>query len=76
MVTHFDSSGYVYDPEGIDVELLKTSKVRRARIKGVRRRTFFRNFLPIERPWSQKCDILMPCATQNELRRRRAETYL
>ena len=68
VVTVSDSSGYVYDPEGIDVELLKDVKeVRRARIKEYADARPSATFFPGERPWSQKCDIAMPCATQNEL---------
>ena len=68
MVTVSDSSGYVYDPEGIDVELLKDVKeVRRSRIKEYADARPSATFFPGERPWSQKCDIAMPCATQNEL---------
>lgn len=68
VVTVSDSSGYVYDPEGIDVALLKDVKeVRRARIKEYADARPSATFFPGERPWSQKCDIAMPCATQNEL---------
>ena len=68
VVTVSDSSGYVYDPEGIDVELLKDVKeVRRARIEEYADARPSATFFPGERPWSQKCDIAMPCATQNEL---------
>ena len=68
VVTVSDSSGYVYDPEGIDVELLKDVKeVRRARIKEYADARPSATFFPGERPWKQKCDIAMPCATQNEL---------
>lgn len=68
VVTVSDSSGYVYDPEGIDVELLKDVKeVRRARIKEYADARPSATFFPGERPWSQKCDVAMPCATQNEL---------
>lgn len=63
-----DSSGYVVDEDGIDIELMKEIKeVRRARIseyaaqKGVK-------FVPnCRKIWTVPCDIALPCATQNEL---------
>ncbi len=72
VVTCSDSTGWIYDPEGIDVDLLKDVKeVRRARLDAY----------AAERPsavyhdkkaegsnvWDIKCDIALPCATQNEL---------
>ena len=67
-VTCCDSTGWIYDPDGIDVELLKEVKeVKRARL----------NEYAVKRPnavytegkgvWGVKCDIALPCATQNEL---------
>ena len=68
VVTASDSSGYVYDPEGIDIEALKEVKeVKRARIKE------YLNYRPNaeyhegEKVWGVKCDIALPCATQNEI---------
>ena len=68
VVTMSDSNGYVYDPEGIDLDLVKEIKeVRRGRIKeylDVRKNAeYVENGLV----WSVPCDIALPCATQNEL---------
>lgn len=67
-VTCSDSTGWVYDPEGIDVEALKEIKeVKRARL------TEYKNYRPNAQyhegrgVWSVKVDIALPCATQNEL---------
>ena len=68
VVTCSDSTGWVYDPEGIDVAALKEIKeVKRARL------TEYKNYRPGSEyhegrgVWSIKCDIALPCATQNEL---------
>ena len=67
-VTCSDSTGWVYDPEGIDVAALKDIKeVKRARLSE------YTNYRPNAEyhegrgVWQIKCDIAMPCATQNEL---------
>lgn len=67
-VTASDSTGWVYDPEGIDVDALKEIKeVKRARL------TEYKNYRPNSEyhegtgVWSIKADIALPCATQNEL---------
>ena len=67
-VTCSDSTGWVYDPEGIDLEALKEIKeVKRARL------TEYTNYRPNAEyhegkgVWTAKCDIALPCATQNEL---------
>lgn len=68
VVTCSDSTGWVYDPDGIDVAALKEIKeVKRARL------TEYKNYRPDSEyhdgkgVWSVKCDIALPCATQNEL---------
>ena len=68
VVTCSDSTGWVYDPEGIDVAALKEIKeVKRARL------TEYKNYRPNSEyhegrgVWSVKVDIALPCATQNEL---------
>ena len=68
VVTCSDSTGWVYDPNGIDVDALKEIKeVKRARL------TEYKNYRPNSEyhegkgVWSVKCDIALPCATQNEL---------
>ncbi len=67
-VTCSDSTGWVYDPDGIDLAALKEIKeVKRARL------TEYKNYRPNAEyhegrgVWSIKCDIALPCATQNEL---------
>ena len=68
VVTCSDSTGWVYDPDGIDVAALKEIKeVKRARL------TEYKNYRPGSEyhegrgVWSIKCDVALPCATQNEL---------
>ena len=68
VVTCSDSTGWVYDPDGIDLEALKEIKeVKRARL------TEYKNYRPNSEyhegrgVWSVKVDIALPCATQNEL---------
>ena len=68
VVTASDSNGYVYDAEGIDFDLLCQIKVvERGRIKEYAERKPGSVYHDGERPWGEKCDIAMPCATQNEL---------
>lgn len=68
VVTVSDSSGYVYDPQGIDVALLKDVKeVRRERLTAYAQARPSAEYHAGQRPWSVACDIAMPCATQNEL---------
>ena len=68
VVTVSDSNGYIYDPDGIDVELLKEVKeVKRARLteyKAARPNAVYTEGKGV---WTVKCDIALPCATQNEL---------
>ena len=64
-----DSNGYIYDPDGIDLDAVKDIKeVRRARIKEYvanhPNATYTEGCKGI---WTIKCDIALPCATQNEL---------
>ena len=68
VVTLSDSSGYVYDPDGIDLALIKRIKlVRRARISEYTTHRGAARFFPDRRVWEVPCDIGLPCATQNEL---------
>lgn len=64
-----DSSGYIVDEEGIDLALMKDIKeVRRARIKEyVKTRKNASYSEGCKGIWATKCDIALPCATQNEL---------
>lgn len=71
VVTLSDSSGYIYDPEGIDADKLAFVKdlknVKRGRISEYNAKYPNAQFYKGERPWSVKCDVAYPCATQNEL---------
>ena len=64
-VTCSDSTGWIYDPEGIDVELLK--EVKRARLTEYAAARPSAQYHEGRGVWSVKCDIALPCATQNEL---------
>ena len=67
-VTCSDSTGWVYDPEGIDVELLRQVKeVKRARLTEYAAARPSAQYHAGKGVWSVKCDVALPCATQNEL---------
>jgi len=68
VVTVSDSTGWVYDPEGIDVALLKEVKeVKRARLTEYAAARSSAQYHEGRGVWSIPCDIALPCATQNEL---------
>lgn len=68
VVTCSDSNGWVYDPEGIDVELLKDVKeVKRQRLTEYAARRESAQYHKGRGVWSVKADVALPCATQNEL---------
>lgn len=68
VVTVSDSTGWVYDSEGIDVALLKEVKeVKRARLTEYAAARPSAEYHEGRGVWSVKCDIALPCATQNEL---------
>ncbi len=63
-----DSNGYVYDPEGIKLDVVKQIKeVRRGRIKEYADEVAGAVYTEGKGIWTVKCDIALPCATQNEL---------
>lgn len=67
-VTCSDSTGWVYDPDGIDVELLKEIKeVRRARLTAYAEARPGAIYHEGRGVWGVKADVALPCATQNEL---------
>ena len=67
-VTCSDSTGWVYDPDGIDVDALKEIKeVNRARLTEYTKYRPNAEYHDGKGVWSVKCDIALPCATQNEL---------
>lgn len=68
VVTVSDSTGWVYDSEGIDVALLKEVKeVKRARLTEYAAARPSAEYHEGRGVWTIKCDIALPCATQNEL---------
>ena len=68
VVTCSDSTGWIYDPEGIDVALLKDIKeVRRARLTEYKKAKPGAEYHEGKGVWSVKVDLALPCATQNEL---------
>ena len=80
VVTMSDSSGYIYDADGIDAEklahVMEIKNVRRGRINEYVEKYPNAQFFKGERPWGTKCDVALPCATQNELNGEEAKTLL
>ena len=70
VVTLSDSSGFIHDPDGIDEEKLKwvidLKNNKRGRIKEYAD-NFGCEYFDGKRPWGIKCDVALPCATQNEI---------
>ena len=71
VVTLSDSTGYIYDPEGIDLEkweyVMELKNIFRGRIKEYVEHYPSAVYHEGKHPWGEQCDIAMPCATQNEL---------
>jgi glutamate dehydrogenase (NADP+) len=71
VVTLSDSSGYIYDQDGIDAEklafVMDLKNVQRGRIAAYCDKYPSAHFVAGKRPWEVKVDIALPCATQNEL---------
>lgn len=71
VVTLSDSSGYIYDQDGIDADklafVMELKNVKRGRISEYIKKYPKATFHKDENPWKVKCDIAMPCATQNEI---------
>ena len=71
VVTLSDSSGYIFDADGIDAEklafIMELKNVKRGRINEYINEYPSAKFFAGERPWGVQCDVAMPCATQNEL---------
>ena len=67
-VTCSDSTGWIYDPDGIDVAtLIEVKQVMRARLTEYAKRRPNSVYHDGKGVWSVKCDVALPCATQNEL---------
>lgn len=76
-VTVSDSTGWIYDPEGIDVALLKEVKeVKRARLTEYAAARPSAQYHEGKGVWTVKCDVALPCATQNELNLDDAKTLV
>ena len=80
VLTLSDSGGYIYDSEGINTEKLKhvmyIKNEKRGRIGSYIEKYPNAKYIPGEKPWSIKCDIALPCATQNELNGAEAKTLV
>ena len=76
VVTFSDSSGYIYDKDGIDKEklawIMDLKNIRRGRVKEYADK-FGAKYFEGKRPWNIKCDIALPCATQNEINENEAK---
>lgn len=79
VVTLSDSSGSIYDKDGITKEkldfVLELKNIKRGRIKEYAEK-FGAEYLEGKRPWDIKCDVALPCATQNEIDGNDAETLI
>ena len=78
VVALYDSNGYIYDPAGIQLDIVKDIKeVKRGRIKEyadrVKTATYTEGCSGI---WTIPCDIALPCATQNEINKESAEALV
>ena len=79
VVTLSDSSGSIYDPEGIDREklnfVMELKNIHRGRIKEYADK-YSVKYMEKQHPWSVKCDVALPCATENELNLEEAKMLL
>jgi glutamate dehydrogenase (NADP+) len=79
VVTLSDSSGYIYDPSGINDEklayVMELKNIKRGRIKEYAEK-YKVQYIEGERPWKIKCDMAIPSATQNEINKEEAETLV
>jgi glutamate dehydrogenase (NADP+) len=77
VVTLSDSSGYIYDADGIDAAklayVMEIKNEMRGRISDYLTKYPNAKFVAGKRPWEVKCDIALPCATQNELNEEEAK---
>ena len=80
VLTMSDSSGYIFDAEGIDKRklnfIMKLKNVKRGRINEYVKKYPKSKFYKAETPWSVPCEIALPCATQNELNLNDAKTLV
>ena len=80
VITMSDSKGFIYDPEGIDANklawIMDLKNNRRGRISEYCDQFPGATFTEGSRPWEVKCDVALPCATQNELTEAEAVTLV
>jgi glutamate dehydrogenase (NADP+) len=77
VVAMSDSNGYVYDPKGINLVMKDIKEVKRGRIKDYAKRVKSATYTEGCRDiWSVKCDVALPCATQNELDEKSAKLLI
>ena len=80
VLTLSDSDGYIYDPDGIDRAkldyVMELKNVERGRIKEYVEEYPNAVYHAGERPWGEKADIALPCATQNEINGEQAQTLV
>lgn len=78
VVAMSDSNGYIYDENGINLEVIKDIKeVKRGRIKEyIEKVPTAKYFEDHRKIWEVKCDIALPCATQGEINKESAETLV
>tara|TARA_B100000963_G_scaffold84563_1_gene72180 strand:+ start:4007 stop:5347 length:1341 start_codon:yes stop_codon:yes gene_type:complete len=71
VLTMSDSNGFIFDKDGINEDKLKhimfLKNVKRSRISEYLKKYPNASFVKDKKPWSIKCDVALPCATQNEL---------
>jgi glutamate dehydrogenase (NADP+) len=74
VITMSDSSGFVFNPNGLDFDLMKEIKeVKRKRISDYSKKDKNSKYIDGGNIWDLSCDIALPCATQNELEKNDAE---
>ena len=79
VVTLSDSTGFIYDPVGIDREklasVMEIKNIKRGRIREYADK-FGVEYYDGKRPWIVRCDVALPCATENEINKEEAETLI
>ena len=80
VMTMSDSDGYIYDPDGIDREkldyIMELKNLYRGRIREYAEEYPTAKYVPGQKPWGEKADIALPCATQNELNEEHAKALV
>jgi len=80
VVTFSDSTGYIFDADGIDGEklawIMELKNIKRGRIREYADRYGCKYVEGTSRPWAEKCDIALPCATENEISGKDAQTLI